>query len=77
MSENPRVFISYSWDSPEHKLWVESFAQELRKEGIDARLDAWRDEDQSIDDFMMVELERAACVLAMAKLRRLRRHERR
>lgn len=63
--KNPRVFISYSWDSPEHKLWVESFAQELRKSGIDARLDAWRDESQSIDDFMMVELERADFVLAI------------
>lgn len=63
--ENPRVFISYSWDSPEHRLWVESFAQELRKSGIDARLDAWRDESQSIDDFMMIELERADCVIAV------------
>lgn len=63
--ENPRVFISYSWDSPEHKLWVESFARELRKAGIDARLDAWRDESQSIDDFMMIELERADYVVAI------------
>ena len=55
-AQNPRVFVSYSWDSPEHRLWVESFAQELRKSGIDARLDAWRDERQSIDDFMMVEV---------------------
>lgn len=62
---NPRVFISYSWDSPAHKLWVESFAQELRKAGIDARLDAWRDESQSIDDFMMIELERADYVVAI------------
>ena len=62
---NPRVFISYSWDSPEHKLWVESFARELRKDGIDARIDAWRDESQSIDDFMMLELERADFVIAI------------
>jgi hypothetical protein len=46
-------------------LWVESFAQELRKAGIDARLDAWRDESQSIDDFMMIELERADFVVAI------------
>lgn len=63
--QNPRVFISYSWDSPEHKLWVKSFANELRKSGIDARLDAFRDESQSIDDFMMIELERADYVLAI------------
>ena len=65
MGQNPRVFISYSWDSPEHKLWVKSFANELRKSGIDARLDAFRDESQSIDDFMMIELERADFVLAI------------
>jgi hypothetical protein len=64
-SENPRVFISYSWDSQEHRLWVESFAGQLRASGIDARLDAWKDENQSIDDFMMVELERADFILAI------------
>ncbi len=62
---NPRVFISYSWDSPEHKLWVESLAGELRNCGIDARLDSWRDESQSIDDFMMIELERADYVVVI------------
>lgn len=62
---NPRVFISYSWDSPEHKLWVESLARELRNCGIDARLDSWRDESQSIDDFMMIELERADYVVVI------------
>jgi len=65
MAHNPRVFISYSWDSPEHKDWVKSFANELRKSGIDARLDAYRNESQSIDDFMMIELERADFVLAI------------
>ena len=44
---------------------MKSFANELRKSGIDARLDAFRDESQSIDDFMMVELERADFVLAI------------
>ena len=31
---NPRVFVSYSWDSPEHKLWVESLAGELHNSYI-------------------------------------------
>ena len=64
-TQSPRVFVSYSWDSPEHKLWVESFALEMRKVGIDARLDTWRNKDQSIDDFMMIELELADYVIAI------------
>jgi hypothetical protein len=37
----PKVFISYSWDSPEHKEWVASFATHLRQNGIEAILDQW------------------------------------
>ena len=41
MSENPKVFISYSHDSPEHKQWVSELAAQLRHNGIDATLDQW------------------------------------
>jgi len=42
MSENPpKVFVSYSHDSAEHKQWVLEFATLLRTRGIDAVLDAW------------------------------------
>jgi hypothetical protein len=34
----PRVFISYSWDSDEHKDRVRSLATFFRRNGIDARL---------------------------------------
>jgi hypothetical protein len=34
-----KVFISYSWDSEEHKVWVLAFANRLRDDGIDAILD--------------------------------------
>lgn len=37
----PRVFISYSHDSAEHKSWVLDFATTLRNRGIDAVLDQW------------------------------------
>jgi hypothetical protein len=37
----PRVFISYSHDSAEHKSWALSFATTLRNRGIDAVLDQW------------------------------------
>jgi len=41
MAENPKVFISYSHDSPEHKQWVSELAARLRHNGIDAILDQW------------------------------------
>ena len=41
MPENPKVFISYSHDSPEHKWWVSEIATRLRHNGIDAILDQW------------------------------------
>lgn len=42
MSVNPpRVFISYSHDSAEHKKWVLDFATTLRNRGVDAILDQW------------------------------------
>jgi len=37
----PRVFISYSHDTAEHKKWVLKFATTLRNRGIDAVLDQW------------------------------------
>ena len=41
MAENPKVFISYSHDSPEHKRWVSELGAKLRHNGIDAILDQW------------------------------------
>jgi hypothetical protein len=33
------VFICYTWDNQSHKEWVKRFATDLRKRGIDAKLD--------------------------------------
>lgn len=41
MPEHPKVFISYSHDSPEHKRWVSELGAKLRHNGIDAILDQW------------------------------------
>jgi hypothetical protein len=35
----PRVFISYSWDSNEHKKWVRELAEELSKYDMEVILD--------------------------------------
>jgi TIR domain len=37
----PRVFISYSWDSDEHKVWVRELAARLRANRVDVILDCW------------------------------------
>lgn len=41
MSSPPKVFISYSHDSLEHKQWIAKVAVQLRESGIDAILDQW------------------------------------
>jgi hypothetical protein len=40
-SKIPRAFISYSWDSEDHKLWVRDLAIRLRQDGVDVMLDQW------------------------------------
>jgi len=37
----PQAFISYSWDSPEHRAWVTQLAMALRQNGIEVVLDQW------------------------------------
>ena len=38
---NKKAFISYSWDSEEHKEWVLKISTELRGHGVDVILDQW------------------------------------
>ena len=38
---SPTVFISYSWDSDQHRAWVRALAQRLRGDGVDVKLDQW------------------------------------
>ncbi len=39
-SKSPKVFVTYSWDSPEHQEWVRVLVNTLRtKDGIDAMID--------------------------------------
>ena len=41
MSSPPKVFISYSHDTLEHKHWVLKLAVDLRTNGVDAIIDQW------------------------------------
>ena len=36
-----KAFISYAWDSEEHKNWVLKLATDLRSHGVDIILDQW------------------------------------
>lgn len=41
-SQPPKVFISYSWTTPEHEAWVYELAQRLMvSDGVDVKLDKW------------------------------------
>lgn len=37
----PTAFISYSWDSDNHKQWVRDLSTRLRSNGVDVKLDQW------------------------------------
>ena len=51
----PRVFVSYSWDNDEHKTWVGDLSFQLRKAGIDVKLDQW---DLQLGDSLTHFMER-------------------
>lgn len=37
----PTAFVSYSWDSDEHRNWVLALATQLRGDGVETVLDQW------------------------------------
>ncbi|OBX61706.1 hypothetical protein A9299_11530 [Moraxella osloensis] len=37
----PKVFISYSWSTPQHEDWVLNLAERLVSDGVDVTLDKW------------------------------------
>ena len=41
MAKQPKVFISYSYDSPEHRRWVLKLGTQLHHNGVDVILDQW------------------------------------
>ncbi|MDJ0799104.1 MAG: toll/interleukin-1 receptor domain-containing protein, partial [Calothrix sp. MO_167.B12] len=62
---SPKVFISYSHDSPEHKDRVLQLADKLRKDGIDCNIDQyeqsppqgwprWANDEIDAADFVLI-----------------------
>lgn len=66
---HPKVFISYSWDSEEHKKWVLDFATKLCENGIDVTLDQWEVSHKGgslLPNFMVNSVsssERVLCIM--------------
>ena len=66
MAEGPKVFISYSHDSPEHKRWVSELGAKLRRNGVDAILDQWELKlDQDLTQFVESGIRDADRVLVI------------
>lgn len=61
----PVVFISYSWDSDDHKNWVGQLADDLTEMGTYVLLDQYLEPGTSISDFMELGIERADKVLVI------------
>ena len=38
---SPKLFVSYSWTSPDHEGWVLQLATHLRESGVEVVLDKW------------------------------------
>lgn len=54
-TRQPKVFISYSWSSPEHEAWVLEFGERLLSDGILVILDKW-DLKEGQDKYAFMEL---------------------
>ena len=62
---NPRVFISYSHDSDEHRKLVRGLHASLSRDGCDCQLDVYKDTDEDWPTWMARQLEEADFVLCV------------
>lgn len=62
----PTVFISYSWDSGEHKYWVKELAERLVSNGVKVFLDIWEvAPGESLTQFMERSIKESNFVLVI------------
>lgn len=62
----PKVFVSYSWESDDHKEWVRALAERLTQNGVNVRLDQWHVVlGQSLTQFMETEVHTCDFVLVV------------
>ena len=71
-----RVFISYSHDNVEHKMWVLKLAAKLTANKINVRMDQWHLKKFEVESkFMQDELNDADCILAVCSLNYVQKSE--
>jgi hypothetical protein len=64
--EVPTVFISYSWDTPEHKTWVLNLSTKLRENGVNVILDVWEMKyGKLLPDFMEQSISKSQRVICI------------
>jgi hypothetical protein len=64
LSQNPIVFISYSWDDEPHKEWVLNLANKLCSDGIDVILDRFHlTPGKNLPHFVEQSIERAERII--------------
>src|SRR5258708_19597048 len=72
----PKVFISYSHDSPEHKERVLEFSDRLRKDGVDATIDRYEvSPAEGLPAWMATQIRNSDFVIAVCTATYLRRVE--
>jgi len=54
MSVNPTAFVSYSWDSNEHKEWVLHLIKQMLENGIDTTIDKFETQTETINLYNMM-----------------------
>lgn len=54
MNNIPTAFVSYSWDSPEHKNWVTGLVNSLRENGVDATIDVFETQRGTVNLYKMM-----------------------
>src|SRR5450759_1729700 len=65
-SEMPKAFISYAWESEEHKSWIRKLAERLVLNGVETRLDQWHiAPGQSLTQFMEKEVQECDYILVI------------
>ena len=66
ISQPPKVFISYSWDSDKHKDDVLKLADRLRNDGIDCNIDQYEvSPPEGLQHWMRNQIEQSDFVLAI------------
>ena len=74
MADVPKVFISYSWDSIEHKNKVLSLAQALRDDGIDCMIDQFVLSPDNWQRWMIDRIDESQFILIVCTERYYRRY---